>query len=60
MPIFQICAIVQTIIYNIPCCTKFYVLNQGYGYWLLSNALSFYFILCIAMKANVVKVQILI
>jgi len=59
VPIFQTWAIVQTITNTFLFVVKLCVLNQNASYWLLSNAFYFAFTLCIAMKANVVRIQAL-
>jgi hypothetical protein len=45
----------NTLIFVVKLC----VLNQGVGYWLLSNAFYSTFTLCIAMKVDVARIQTL-
>jgi hypothetical protein len=59
VPIFWTWAIAQTIIDTFFFFVKLCVLSQNASYWLLSNAFSFAFTLCIAMKADVVSIQAL-
>jgi hypothetical protein len=59
MLVLQTWAIVQAITNALLPIVKLCVLNQNVGYWLLLDALYSTFTLCIAMKVDVVRAQVL-
>jgi hypothetical protein len=54
----QTWAIAQAIINTLLSMVKQFVLKENQGFWLISSALAFVFILCILMKFEVAKFKL--